>query len=108
MTMTTYEIVRTIIEALLSGTCIIAFATLRATRRKAEQDARRNTIDNDKALMDNFNELIVEPLKKEVNALRKDVRRFQRAIEKIPSCPHAGACPVADDLQKQTADSDSD
>ena len=56
-------------------------------------------IDNNKKLIDGFNEYIVEPLKKEVNGLRKDVRRLNRAIEKINDCPHAGTCPVRRELQ---------
>jgi len=106
------EIVRMIIESLLGGTLIVTLVTLRSTRRKAREDVRAAAIENDKALMNSFNEFIVEPLKREVNALRKDVRRFTRAIEKINDCPHAGNCPVRNELQdtkdSQCSDQQSD
>ena len=105
------EIVRMIIDSLLGGTLIVTLVTLRSTRRKAREDVRAAAIENDKALMNSFNEFIVEPLKREVNALRKDVRRFTRAVEKINDCPHAADCPVRNELQNSKddhADSDAD
>lgn len=101
------EIVRMIIESLLGGTLIVTLVTLRSTRRKAREDVRAAAIENDKALMNSFNEFIVEPLKREVNALRKDVRRFTRAVEKINDCPHAADCPVRHELQN-SKDSNAD
>lgn len=98
----TAEIIRLIIEAVLGGTLIVTLVTLRATRKKADEEAKAMEIDNNRKLMDNFENYIVEPLKKEVNALRKDVRRLNRAVEKIPACPHAAQCPVSRELQ--TAD----
>lgn len=101
------EIVRMIIDSLLGGTLIVTLVTLRSTRRKAREDVRAAAIENDKALMNSFNEFIVEPLKREVNALRKDVRRFTRAVEKINDCPHAADCPVRNELQN-SKDSNAD
>ena len=95
----TEEIFRIIIEAILGGTLIVTLVTLRSTKKKASEEARSMEIDNNKRLMDGFNEYIVEPLKKEVNGLRKDVRRLNRAIEKINDCPHAANCPVRRELQ---------
>ena len=43
---------------------------------------------------------IVTPLKKEINSLRRDVDKFRKAVEKIPSCAHADNCPVSRQLQK--------
>lgn len=106
--MTTLEILRLVFEFLLSGTLIVTLVTLRATRRKAQEDARRVAIDNDKELMSNFHEFIVEPLKKEVNALRKDVRRFSRAVEKINECPTAARCPVRLELQNSKDELETD
>ncbi len=95
----TEEIIRIIIEAILGGTLIVTLVTLRSTKKKASEEARSIEIDNNKKLIDGFNEYIVEPLKKEVNGLRKDVRRLNRAIEKINDCPHASTCPVRRELQ---------
>ena len=95
----TEEIIRIIIEAVLGGTLIVTLVTLRSTKKKASEEAKSMEIDNNKKLIDGFNEYIVEPLKKEVNGLRKDVRRLNRAIEKINDCPHAATCPVRNELQ---------
>ena len=95
----TEEIIRIIIEAVLGGTLIVTLVTLRSTKKKAAEQAKSIEIDNDKNIMQNFLEYIVEPLKKEVNGLRKDVRKFTRAIEKINDCPHAADCPVRRELQ---------
>lgn len=45
-------------------------------------------------LMDN----IVDPLKGEIQSLRRDVNKFRKAIEKIPQCPMADSCPVSREL----------
>lgn len=95
----TTEIILAIIEAVLGGTLIVTLVTLRSTKKKASEEAKSMEIDNNKRLMDSFNEYIVEPLKKEVNGLRKDVRRLNRAIEKINDCPRAANCPVRRELQ---------
>ena len=93
------EIIRLIVESLLGGTLIVTLVTLRAKRKRANEEAKSVELDNNKKLLDSFNEYIVEPIKKEVNALRKDVRRLNRAIEKINDCPHAATCPVRNELQ---------
>ena len=46
------------------------------------------------------NEYFVEPLKKEITSLRRQVSRLTRAIEKIQSCPHSADCPVKDELDE--------
>lgn len=95
----TEEIIRIIFEALMSGALVVTLVTLRSTKKKAAEQAKSIAIDNDKNIMQNFLEYIVEPLKKEVNGLRKDVRKFTRAVEKINDCPHAATCPVRRELQ---------
>ena len=95
----TEEIIRIIFEALMSGALVVTLVTLRSTKKKADEQAKSIAIDNDKNIMQNFLEYIVEPLKKEVNGLRKDVRKFTRAVEKINDCPHAADCPVRRELQ---------
>lgn len=104
----TAEIIRLIIEALMGGTLIVTLVTLRSTRKKAAEEARTIEIDNNQKLLSNFQSFIVEPLKKEVNALRKDVRRLNRAVDKIPACPHAAQCPVSRQLQNDTDDTADD
>lgn len=95
----TQQIIHLVAEAILGGTLIVTLVTLRAKRKKANEEARAAELGNSKSLMDSFIEYIVEPIKKEVNALRKDVRKLNRAIEKINDCPHAATCPVRAELQ---------
>lgn len=95
----TEEIIRLVIESVLGGTLIVTLVTLRSTKKKASEEAKSMEIDNLKKLIDGFNEYIVEPLKKEVNGLRKDVKTLNRAIARIQDCPHAGMCPVRSELQ---------
>ena len=95
----TQQIILLVANAILGGTLIVTLVTLRAKRKKANEEAKAAELENNKSLMDSFNEYIVEPIKKEVNALRKDVRRLNRAIEKINDCPHAATCPVRNELQ---------
>ena len=48
-------------------------------------------------------EQVVEPLKKEINAIRKELARLRRAVEKANRCPfadHADACPVLYELRR--------
>lgn len=101
------EIIRLVIEAALGGTLVVTLVTLRSTKKKASEEARGLEIDNNKRLMDGFNEYIVEPLKKEVNGLRLEVRQLKRAIEKINDCPHAADCPVRHELQNGSNEPDS-
>ena len=56
----TEEIIRIIIEALMSGALIITLVTLRSTKKKAAEQAKSIEIDNDKNIMQNFLEYIVE------------------------------------------------
>lgn len=101
----TTEIIRILLEALMGGTLVVTLVTLRSTRKKASEEARSIEIDNSQKLLSNFEQFIVEPLKREVNALRRDVRRLNRAVEKIPACPHASQCPVSRELQANSDES---
>ena len=107
--MTTFEIISTILNLLLGGTCIVTLATLKATRTKAgaeakgaEHEAKGKEIENEEKASKLLMDYIVEPLKKEINALRKEVRKLQKCIERISDCPHADNCPVRGELQKHS------
>lgn len=98
---------------------------LQAAKYKAEIDGLRaevqnklagvknSELDNVRKANDILVESIVTPLKKEINSLRRDVDKFRKAVEKIPSCSYADNCPVSRQLQKYencgagTDDSDS-
>ena len=89
-----------IINALLSGGLIVTLVTLKSTRRKAE-------LENEKTSLETFQTYIVEPLKTEVNELRQEIRTLNAAIARISSCPCADDCPVLDELQDSKRDPQS-
>lgn len=61
-------------------------------------------LDNVRKANDLLVESIVTPLKKEITSLRRDVDKFRKAVEKIPSCSYADNCPVSRQLQKYEDD----
>jgi hypothetical protein len=98
----TWDIISTIINLLLGGGFIVTLVTLKSQKKKAETQAEKGELDNieqaTRILMAN----IVEPLKKELSAVRRELSKFRRAIEKINSCPYdINNCPVRRELQKQ-------
>ena len=95
------------------ATALTALITIRPTVRKANATAETVRIDNvDKAtriLIEN----IVEPLKEELNATRKDLQankremaRLRQAIDTANSCRHHDDCPVLGGLRKQQEEHD--
>ncbi len=82
------------------GGGLIALLTIRAQRKKAIEEAETIELSNADKIVRLQTEYLVEPLKKEINALRRDVRRLQKAIDAIRDCPHASDCPVRDSLQR--------
>lgn len=71
--------------------------SLRAQVEASKTDTRGDELENVKNGMSILMEQVVEPLKKEINAIRKELARLRRAVEKANRCPfadHADACPV--------------
>ncbi|MTK53300.1 hypothetical protein [Paludibacter sp.] len=82
------------------------------TKQERQADAKTDEIAVNtlaKAL-ETVNKQIVEPLKQELereqeqkakilNKLNNELTKLRRAIEKIPACDHASACPVSRQLQ---------
>ena len=95
-----FAIVSAILNLLLTGSNIATLVTLRSQRAKAQEEAKSLALDNDKKVSDMVNEYFVEPLKKEITSLRRQVSRLTRAIDKIQSCPHSADCPVKDELEE--------
>ena len=81
--------------------------SLRAEVQNKLAGVKNSELDNVRKANDILVESIVQPLKKEINSLRRDVDKFRKAVEKIPSCSYADTCPVSRQLQKLEADSDS-
>lgn len=46
------EIIRLIVESLLGGTLIVTLVTLRAKRKRANEEAKSVELDNNKKLLD--------------------------------------------------------
>lgn len=93
-----FGIISTALNLLLGGSLLVTIVTLRSQKAKAEEEVKSLALDNDKKVSEMVNEYFVEPLKKDIASLRKQVSRLTRAIEKIPSCPHSADCPVKDSL----------
>lgn len=67
-------------------------------------DNRQKDLDLSKDYVESFRKEIADPLRREVRELKKEVKKLNNAIGKIQDCPHAGDCPVYDELQKQQND----
>ena len=79
---------------------LTALVTLGPTVRKAKADAETVRIDNTehatRILIDN----IVEPLKKELSATRREMARLRKAIDGANDCLHRADCPVLHELRE--------
>ena len=73
---------------------------LKADIQATKINTRGDELENVKTAMDILMEQIIEPLKKEINGIRKEVIRLRKAVEKANDCPHFVNCPVRDELQK--------
>ena len=71
---------------------------LKAEVRDAQVNTRGSELDNVQKAMQILMDEIVEPLKQEINAIRKELGKLRRAVEKSNS--FATNCPVRDELQK--------
>lgn len=103
--MTTFEIVSLVLNVLFVSGGIVTLVTLKPTLKKTKEQAKSVELDNDEKAAQIVMGYVVEPLKKEISALRRDVRKLNRAIDKIAYCPHAGECPVKQQLKM---DNDND
>lgn len=86
------------------------------SKLEIEVDALRSgndsvKVDNTQKLIDLIMHQVVEPLKKELNGVRKELSKFRKAVERIPDCDYADTCPVKRELREQennpTADSNT-
>ena len=99
---------------------VIGVLTLKATVHKAHAEAEKVKAEAENMRMDNAEKAtrilinnIVEPLKDELNATRKDLQatkremaRLRKAIDTANACRHRDDCPVLDgmrELQKSDA-----
>jgi hypothetical protein len=101
-----FEIISLLLNLLFGGG-LVALLTLRAHRAKADAEAKSVEIDNDEKASKIMTEYIVNPLKIEIDELRKETARLRRnirqlssAISKINDCAYAEDCPVRQEMQK--------
>ncbi|MBR2881423.1 MAG: hypothetical protein IKB96_03560, partial [Prevotella sp.] len=71
---------------------------LRAEMEEKLSAVKKSELDNVREASQILMENIVKPLKTEIQSLRRDVNKFSKAVEKIPSCPMADKCPVSREL----------
>lgn len=76
----------------------IEVGKLRAEMEEKLSSVKNSELDNVRKASDILMENIVKPLKTEIQSLRRDVDKFRKAVEKIPSCPMADNCPVSREL----------
>lgn len=93
---------------------VVGFLNIRNELRRAQAEARRAEAEADTVKITNTDqatriliENIVEPLREELDATRKElssvkreVARLRKAMEAIPQCPYHGECPVLDQLSE--------
>lgn len=73
---------------------------LKAEVDQMKSDVRSRELDNDRKSIEMVMELVVEPIRKEIKSLQRNIARLTNAVDKIPSCPHSANCPVSRELQR--------
>lgn len=86
---------------------LTALLTLGPTLRKARAEAEKAKADAETVHIDNAEhatriliENIVEPLKKELSATRREMARLRKAIDGANDCQHRADCPVLHELRE--------
>ena len=96
-------------------TTLIALLTLKSTALKAKSEAEKARAEAERAKADAETvritnaeqatrilvENIVEPLKKELNATRREMARLRKALNQAGTCDHSANCPVLHELRLQ-------
>jgi flagellar basal body-associated protein FliL len=102
------DIISLVLNVLLSGSLIVTLFTLKSAKRKAKEEAEGLRIQNDRKVLQDFKEFIVNPLKadlvnlkKELSSYKQELSKFRKAIERIEVCEHKEGCPVRCELQKK-------
>lgn len=75
---------------------------LKAHAEETRAEVRSHQIDNDRKAIEMIMELVVEPLRRDMEALQHKVETLTNAIEKIHECHYADDCPVARELRHAT------
>lgn len=85
---------------------LIAVVTLKSTVQKAKAEAERAKADAETVRIDNAEHAtrilidnIVEPLRKELNATRREMARLRKALDSASTCEFHSTCPVLGELR---------
>ena len=73
---------------------------LRAEMQGKVAEVRSHELENVRKASDILMESIVPPLRLEIENLRNDILRLNKAIERIWACPHLDRCPVRHDIMR--------
>lgn len=93
-----YDVLSLVLNAVLGGGLLVTLVTLRSTRKIGQEQAKGAEIDNDTKAAQTLVDYVVNPLRDEMKNLRRELTRFRKAVEKIPSCRYADECPVDKEL----------
>ncbi len=102
------SIISIILNALLSGGLLLTLLTLKAYRAKVGAESKSAELAADQTALQQFREFVVDPLKREVSALRSDVRKLRRALDRIQDCDFKDRCPVNEYLRKEADNGNED
>ena len=94
------DIVSEILNVLLSGGLLLTLLKLKSYRKQAAAESKSAELAADQTALQQFQEYVVTPLKKEVSSLRCEVR--------IQDCEYKERCPVNEHLRKEAADENLD
>lgn len=85
---------------------LVALITIKQTMLKAKAEAERAKAEAETVRIDNAEhatriliENIVEPLKKELNATRREMARLRKALDHANACEYHSSCPVLYELR---------
>lgn len=82
-------------------------AKLNAEVAKAKADANNRELANARLGNEIIMQNIVHPLESQIKRLNNNVSRLEKAVGKIPACPHAADCPVSAELRAGEKDGTS-
>lgn len=102
------EILRTTLEALLGGGLLLSLLTLKSYRKKSAADSKSAELSADQTALQQFQEYVVNPLKREVSTLRTEVKKLRRAVDSIRDCEYKDRCPVNELLRKEAENENAD
>ena len=108
---TVAQLIAGLLTAALTGGCFKGLFEKRryreeVNRLRAEVEAlktgnRADELENIRKASAILMEQIVEPLRGELEDVRKDMAQLRRAVDRMGDCEHYSRCPVRAELQKQ-------